>query len=321
MTPRQLRRLLFVELLIYAVLGSFLVWRAGWTQLQATSLALASFFGLRLFVVALTFSIMLTASGTVPDELRIGHARALRMVLEEYAGLVLLFSVIQPFEGFWLGPDRLSKPLGGRLPLLLIHGYQCNRGFWFWLRPKLEAAGWTVATHNMGPVWADIDHYAEGIARRIDQVLAATGAPQVILVAHSMGGLACRAYLRRYGKAKVARLITLGSLHQGTRLARLGLGHNARQMNIGNPWLIALGERDAVPLPPASVSIYSRHDNYVFPHETSSRLEGATNIAIGGVSHIGMAFSPVVLAKLLEVLESPGGATPVPANPRSESRA
>ncbi len=323
MTPRQMRWILIGELLIYVVLGDLLVWRAGWTPLQATSLALASFFGLRLFIVSLTFSIMLTAASIVPDGSRIGSARAALMVFEEYAGLILLFTVIQPFEGFWLGPDRLEKPLGGRLPLLLIHGYQCNRGFWFWLRPRLEAVGWIVATHSMEPAWAEIDDYAEGIARRIDEVLAATGALQVILVGHSMGGLACRAYLRRYGKDKVARLITLGSLHQGTRLARLGLGRNARQMRIGNPWLLALGARDAVPLPPGSVSIYSWHDNYVFPHETCSTLEGAANIAIGGVSHIGMAFSPVVLGKLLEVLELPLEATPAtPApNARSVSRA
>jgi triacylglycerol esterase/lipase EstA (alpha/beta hydrolase family) len=118
-----------------------------------------------------------------------------------------------------------------------------------------------------------------------------------------MGGLASRAYLRRYGKSKVARLVTLGSPHQGTLLARLGLGPNARQMRIGNPWLVALGAAGAVPLPQGSVSIFSHHDNYVYPQETRSRLEGATNVAIGGVSHLGMAFSPRVLDSLLQALE------------------
>ena len=300
-----MRWVLFAELLMYAVLGGLLVSRAGWTPLQATGLALASFLGLRLFIVLLTFSLMLTDSSAVPERLRIGPFRAMGMVLEEYAGLILLFTVIQPFEAFWLGPDRLAKPSGGRLPLLLIHGYQCNRGFWFWLRPRLEAAGWVVATHSMELAWTEIDNYAEGIERRIDQVLAATGASQVILVGHSMGGLACRAYLRRHGRRKVARLITLGSVHHGTRLARLGLGPNARQMQIGNPWLVALGATNAVHLPPGSASIFSYHDNYVFPQETGSTLEGAANVAIGGVSHVWMAFSPAVLGKLLEALESP----------------
>lgn len=304
MAARQLRWLLFGELLWYALLGSWLVSRAGWTPLQAAAFGLAWALGMRLFFVLMTFGLMLTDSSEAPENLRIGPIRALRMVFEEYAALIVLFSAIQPFESFWLGPDRLNKLSGERLPLLLIHGYQCNRGFWFWLRPRLEAAGWTVATHNMEPAWTEIDNYAEGIARRIDEVLAATGATQVILIGHSMGGLACRTYLRAYGKGKVARMITLGSVHHGTRLARLGIGPNARQMRIGNPWLLALGTTAAVPVPQGSVSIYSCHDNFVYPQETGSRLEGATNVAIGGVSHLGMAFSPYVLGKLLEALEA-----------------
>jgi triacylglycerol lipase len=299
MAARQFRWLLLGELLGYFLLGYWLVSGAGWTPLQAGGLALAGFFGGRLFIVGLTFVFMLQGRGTVPVELRIGPYGALRMVLEEFLGFVVLFSLIQPFEAFWLGPDRLAKPASGRPPLLLIHGYQCNRGFWFWLRPRLEAAGWTVATHSLEPVFSDIDAYAEGIARRIDEVLVATGAPQVILVGHSMGGLASRGYLRRHGTGKVARLITLGSPHRGTLLARLGLGPNARQMRVDSPWLRGL----AAPLPPASVSIYSCHDNYVFPQQACSTLEGAANVAIGGVSHLGMAFSPRVLGTLMEALE------------------
>jgi triacylglycerol lipase len=305
MVARQLRWLLLGELLFYATLGGWLVARSGWTPPQAAGFALACWFGARLWMVALTFGLSRSAADPVPAEFRIGVFQALRMALAEYAGLIMLFSVIQPFEAFWLGPDRLTRSRDGRFPLLLIHGYQCNRGFWFWLRPQLEAAGWTVATHSMEPMWAEIDSYTDGIDRRIDEVLAATGATQVILVAHSMGGLACRAYLRRHGKAKVARLITLGSVHHGTRLARLGIGANARQMQIGNPWLKALGATEAVPLPAGSASIYSHHDNYVFPQETGSTLEGAANIAIGGVSHLGMAISPTVLGKLREALEAP----------------
>jgi hypothetical protein len=70
-------------------------------------------------------------------------------------------------------------------------------------------------------------------------------------------------------------------------------------MRIDSPWLGAL----VAPLPPASVSIYSCHDNFVFPQRACSTLEGATNVAIGGVSHLGMAFSRRVLGKLIEALE------------------
>jgi triacylglycerol lipase len=303
MAARQLRWLLVGELLIYGVLGFWLVAR-GRTPLEAAGFGVAVFLAVRLCLVLATFGLMLRGASPVPEKLRIGPLQALRMVFEEYAALVVLFTVIQPFEKFWLGPDRLGHCATRPLPLLLIHGYQCNRGFWIWMRWRLETAGWTVATHNMEPVWTEIDNYADGIERRIDEVLAATGAPQVILVCHSMGGLAARAYLRCHGKGKVARMISLGSVHHGTLLAELGIGPNARQMRIGNPWLVALGASGAVPLPEGSVSIFSHHDNYVFPQETGSRLEGATNIAISGVSHLGMAFSPRVLGRLSEALDA-----------------
>ena len=300
-----MRWLLGGELLVYVVLSAWLLANRGWTPGEAASLALGSFLGLRLFVTALTFSLMLANTDSMPAELQTGSLRALGIVFEEYAALIALFTLIQPFDAFWLGPDRLGKSTSARPPLLLIHGYQCNRGLWFWLRPRLEAAGWTVATHNLEPVWGNIDDYAEGIERRIDEVLAATGAQQVILVGHSMGGLVLRAYLRRYGREKVARVVTLGSPHQGTRLARLGLGRNARQMRMGSSWLAALARPGAAPLPPGAVSIFSFIDNYVFPQRACSTLEGAANVAIGGVSHLGMTFSPLVLGRLLEALEKP----------------
>ncbi len=298
MAARQLRWILSVELLAYLFWGNWLSSHAGWTSGEVAWFVAGFFFGGRLLFVLTTFAISRPASDPVPAELRAGPLGALHMLLGEYLALCVLFTFVQPFERFWLGPDRLAHCAARPLPLLLIHGYQCNRGFWFWLRRKLEAEGWTVATHSLEPVYADIDSYSEGIARRIAEVLAATGAPQVILVGHSMGGLASRAYLRRHGIAKVARLVTLGSPHQGTRLARLGLGPNARQMRLGSDWVGAL----RAPLPPASVSIYSLHDNYVYPQQACSTLERATNVAIGGVGHLGMAFSPRVLASLMEAL-------------------
>jgi triacylglycerol lipase len=300
MAARQLRWILFLEFLGYLFWGNWLRSHAGWTPGEVAWFVAGFFFGGRLLFVLTTFGISRPSSDPLPQDLRAGPLGALRMVMGEYLALCLLFTVVQPFERFWLGPDRLAHCAARPLPLLLIHGYQCNRGFWFWLRRKLEAAGWIVATHSLEPVYADIDSYSEGIARRIAEVLAATGAPQLILVGHSMGGLASRAYLRRHGTEKVARLVTLGSPHKGTHLARLGLGPNARQMRVGSDWLHAL----QAPLPPASVSIYSVHDNYVYPQQACSTLEGANNVAISGVGHLGMALSPRVLGSLMEALEA-----------------
>lgn len=299
MAARQMRWVMLFELAAYVVLGAMLANGGGYTAGGAALLCVALFVGIRIFIVAVSYGFTLVHSGPVPEPLRAGGFAWWRMAIEELAGLVVLFCVIQPFERFWMGADRLQPAAGDRPPLLLIHGYQCNRGFWFWLRKQLEGAGWTVATHNLEPVLADIDAYADGIGRRIDEVLAATGASQVILVGHSMGGLASRAYLRRHGAAKVARLISLGSPHHGSRIAVLAWGPNGRQMHFHSPWTRALA---ATPLPSGSVSIYSVHDNQVMPQRDCSELAGARNRAIGGVSHLGMAFSASTGDALLEEL-------------------
>lgn len=298
MAARQLRIWLVFELISYGLLAWWLTGR-GWSGTATLWLAIGLFLGIRAVIVATGIAFLLADSSPVPPELRIGPLGFLGLVLQEYVGLLLLCVAVMPFERFWLGADRL-RPSPQRPPLLLIHGYQCNRGAWFWLRARLEAAGWVVATHSLEPVLADIDAYAEGIARRIDEVLAATGAKQVILVGHSMGGLASRAYLRRYGSGKVERLVTLGSPHHGSRLALLAWGPNGRQMHIGSAWLRALA---AVELPPASASIYSVHDNQVMPQRECSELAGARNLPLAGVSHLGMLFSPLVLAILQEQLQ------------------
>ena len=223
------------------------------------------------------------------------------MVATEYFSAITLFTFVQPFEQLFLDGDRIRKPQAGRLPVLLVHGYQCNRGVWYRQRARLERAGWVVATINLEPVFASIDDYVEPLHRRIEELCAAAGTPQVILVGHSMGGLAARAYLRAYGSARAAKLVTLGSPHHGSRLAALGPGLNARQMLPGSAWLAALNAPGAVPLPTHTVSARSLYDNYVMPQD-SPRLSGARDADLGPVGHLGMLLSGAVTRFLLDEL-------------------
>lgn len=303
MAARQLRWLLLMEALLYVGIGWWLVARAGWSSAQALGLVAALFTALRLIVVAVSIAFFHAYPSQAAPAERLGWRRSLRLYAGEVVGMILFFVVIQPFERFWLGADRLGRASGGRPPLLLVHGFRCNRGIWFWLGKRLESLGWVVATVNLEPPGAGIDAYAPILARRVEEVLAATGAAQLILVAHSMGGLAARAYLRRDGNARVAGLVTLGSPHRGSRLAALAWGGDGRQMRVGNAWLQALAAPGAVSLPPRCVSIYSRHDNQVMPCECAN-LPGADNIEVDGVGHLGMMFSPPMLAALQRALSA-----------------
>lgn len=307
MLARALRLFLLLEVLLYLALASY-----GFDA-SPGSAALAALLGvlsLRAALVALSYAYAWTWHSPGP---RLSVAQALVMVLGEYAAFVRSFVIVFPFEGWWMGADRLQPPPAGaigsvgaarhrRPPVLLIHGYGCSRAAWWWLRPRLEAAGWTVATLNLEPVYASIDDYIEQLARRIDAVLGETGAEKLILVGHSMGGLVARAYLQRFGGARVAGLVTLGTPHQGSRLAVLGVGENARQMRPGSPWLQHVAR---LPVVVETTVIYSPHDNFVMP-QAHLQLSGTEACAVGEVGHLAMLYSPRVAQALLTALERHG---------------
>jgi pimeloyl-ACP methyl ester carboxylesterase len=170
-------------------------------------------------------------------------------------------------------------------PVILVHGVLVNDGVWFGFRRRLvrQRIG-AVYTFNYGPPYADIEHFAGQLAAKIDAVCAATGAQRVVLVGHSMGGLVARAYLRQFGAARLARIITIGTPHHGSILAWTYPGRCLVQMRPGNAWLAELN-RDEPTSPPVSMtSIWSRHDSMVAP-QASSELAGAENVALVGIGH------------------------------------
>lgn len=267
------------------------------SPLCAALLAVAALLGVRLALTLMTYGFAWRYRAPAQ---RLGAARTLCMIVCEWGAFIANFVVLSPFENLWMGPDRLRQS-AERPPLLLVHGYGCSRAAWWWLRHRLEAHGWVVATINLEPIYTDIEHYVEPLTRRIDDVLAATGAARLILVGHSMGGLAIRAYLRRHGADKVVRVVTLGTPYGGSELARIGFGANGRQMVPGNDWLVRLADFTQ---PVETTTIFSPHDNYVMP-QTNLQLAGATRRPLDGLGHLTMLYSPRVADALVEAL---GGA-------------
>lgn len=208
----------------------------------------------------------------------------------------------QPFR--WrVMPDQLAGDrVAGRHGVVLVHGFVCNRGFWTpWLH-RLHAQGRAFAAVNLEPVFGAIDTYVPQVQEAVDRVRKATGLPPV-LVCHSMGGLVARAWLRAQGDTQtVAHVVTLGSPHAGTWLARWSHFINGRQMRQNSAWIQALRE-DWQPTRGAHFTCwYSNCDNIVMPPSTAT-LPGADNRLLEGAAHVDLAFRPSVMAHAEDLLE------------------
>lgn len=225
----------------------------------------------------------------------------LKLFFREWTALLRVFGLLCPFERRLMGADRLAPLASFSMPVVLVHGYRCNRGIWYWMRSLLESRGHTVATLNLEPLLGDIDDYATQLAARIEAVCKATGAQRVALIGHSMGALTALAYLRRYGTARAAKLITLGGPFGGSWLARLGSGRSALQMVPGNVWLSGLMEGGA-PEGLEVTTICSLHDCYVAPADAV--LEQAVVVRLPAVGHLEMPWSEPVLQAVCEALDA-----------------
>lgn len=212
-------------------------------------------------------------------------------------------------------PDDPGAP--GRRGVVLVHGFICNRGLWTpWLR-RLRARGIPFVAVNLEPVFGSIDRYAAVIEQAVRQLEQHTGCAPV-LVGHSMGGLAIRAWMRDFdGDRRVHRVLTIGTPHRGTVLARNARTTNARQMRRDSAWLQQLASQEPAQRYRRFTCFYGHCDNVVFPASTAT-LPGADNRHVSATAHVRMAFHREVVNEVLAWLEAPAsscesdmaGATP-----------
>lgn len=210
----------------------------------------------------------------------------------------------QPFRTHAV-PDNLAahSVVRGQRGVVFIHGFFCNRGFWNpWLE-RLHGSGHAFVALSLEPVFGSIDDYTPQIDAAVLQVTQATGLPP-LLVCHSMGGLAARAWLHTMqGDSAVHHIVTIGTPHQGTWLARFSRSLNGQQMRLASDWQARLD----VGMPSGRRALftcwYSSSDNIVFP-TSSAALPGADNRLIRGKAHVQMAFAPQLIGATLAMLQA-----------------
>lgn len=215
----------------------------------------------------------------------------------------------QPFRST-AHPDRPVADRAAR-GVVLVHGFVCNRGLWNrWLQ-RYTALNVPFVAVNLEPVFSGIDAYAAPIEQAVDTLWRHTGRAPVV-VAHSMGGLAVRAWARAQGPTawhRVHHVVTLGTPHAGTSLAALAFSRNGRQMRRASPWLAGLAAAEPADLGRQFTCLYSDCDNIVFP-ATSARLDGSHAMAVTGWAHVHLVDHPAAWAAVESARQAPASATP-----------
>ena len=238
--------------------------------------------------------------------LAITPAGSWRAWRSEVVAAAAVFGWRQPWAWRAL-PDAL--PPAGATPqrgVLLVHGYMCNRGLWNRWLDWLPQRGHAVVALNLEPMLGDIDEYTPAIDAAVTRLTQATGMPPLV-VCHSMGGLAVRAWMGTAVGAddRVHHVVTIGSPHHGTWLARWGLGANAGQMRCQNPWLTALAQAEPPVRCQKFTCWHSNGDNIVFPLGTAV-LPGAAAHCLPGVGHVALVDHPAIQAHVLKLLQGNG---------------
>lgn len=192
-------------------------------------------------------------------------------------------------------PPRKRRLSGGGAStagpvVILCHGYLMDASCFLLLRRRLRRAGCeTVYGVSLPRLLAPLERLAQYLAEDMHRVITANPGREIVIVAHSMGGIVARAALATEPAlaAATSLLITLGSPHHGTAAARFAPGRNAREMQPGSRFLASL-DSGATPVP--MLCLYSRVDNVVFPGSTA-QAPGAAAVEIERVGHMGLLVS------------------------------
>lgn len=292
MLARLLRRLIFTQAAVGALLGFLLYQFVGTTPWSALVGALLVPI-VSTFLVCLVSGLRSKAKGEP-----MGHW--LRSVWGEFRASVLIFLLRQPWT---LDAPGVQPATGSthQIPVVLVHGYLCNHRVWDSVARGLRAQGHTVLAVNLEPLFTSIDKYVMPIEVAVMELCQQTGASQVALVGHSMGGLAIRAWMRACGVDRVARVLTLGTPHVGTQIEPRTRTANGKQMAWQSPWLAELAASETDALRGCIRIAITPQDNIVYP-QRDQVFPGVEAAVFDGIGHLQMCLDASVREWIVQQL-------------------
>ena len=195
-------------------------------------------------------------------------------------------------------PKVEARGEGDSTAVLFVHGLGGHRGNFI---PMLGYFWWEGSNRTYAVGFeerASLQAMAEelqGLIAEVAQVNQLDGPGTVDLVAHSMGGLVCRLALQdEPTRARVRKLVTLGTPHGGTHAARFLATQSALALRPDSELLELLDGQlpwAGPPSWPEATSYWSPADIVLLPPE-AAQLEGSTVRELGAMTHYGYLLHP-----------------------------
>lgn len=229
------------------------------------------------------------------------------------------------------------------LPVVFVHGNGDSAALWTTTLWRFESNGWPrdrlFAIDLPNPTARDDDtvpqpgrssaaENAQALSAAIDRVLATTGAPKVLLVGNSRGGLAIRHVVKHLGgAAKVERVVLGGTPNHGVWADATFRPNN--EFNGAGPYLTALNAPPEMTPGVAWMTLRSDgNDKFAQPDgrwigapgratnvtADGPALQGATNVVLPGRDHREVSYHAEAFAKTFEFLagRAPAGTAITP---------
>ena len=198
-------------------------------------------------------------------------------------------------------PGALAKD-----PILFVHGWASSASTWDTMVERFEADGWSSSelmaysynTSQSNKTDAEVE-----VKPRVEELLETNEAEKVDIIAHSMGSLNSRWYIKELGGTEtVDEWVSLGGPNHGTSTAYFCFSAACKEMRPGSTFLSELNAEDETPGSVNYGTWWSPCDEIINPDE-SVILEGATNTETACISHGALHEDETVYDEVREFVE------------------